>query len=386
MINYSNLRALLCFIESYNGIADKSVLANRVKDKFGLTLDRKIYYCTDYAIRFSQANSKNFSNTVLSLSALQKYDNRPVIVCVVMPQENYLLLCNSTCLKKISHSSQQLRTNNIKGSFNGSDILRTVADIENTPENFVQLFAIHQEYTFEENLERLVEATNNIVAHGHKFMPSVKQLYNIENAPFRAEAFLNSQYFSELDHQLQERVNIVKNEIAIAAFIENVNLKGNIIEYLITSDASATRNMLIDALANNKPIPYIKNANDLGDYNVDFVSFDTKTDIKTKVLFLTSNPKGYNIDKLLEFLAEDKSVYLLFFVGIDSNKEISTVLCPVFDIELIRGTALIKHWAGRNSRGVAQFLGEQIRKIIINKKLTIDKERAKNFISELLSL
>jgi hypothetical protein len=51
-----------------------------------------------------------------------------------------------------------------------------------------------------------------------------------------------------LDHQLQERVNIVKNEIAIAAFIENVNLKGNIIEYLITSDASATRNMLIDAL------------------------------------------------------------------------------------------------------------------------------------------
>ena len=91
-------------------------MANKVKEKFCLTLDRKIYYCENFAIRFSKATSENFSNTVLSLSALQKYDNRPVIVCVVLSTKNYMLLANTTCLKKISHSSQQLRVDNIKGS------------------------------------------------------------------------------------------------------------------------------------------------------------------------------------------------------------------------------------------------------------------------------
>ena len=63
------------------------------------------------------------SNTVLSLSALQKYDDKPFIVCIVTPDTNYMMLANSTFLKKISHSSQELRVDNIRGSFNGSDIM-----------------------------------------------------------------------------------------------------------------------------------------------------------------------------------------------------------------------------------------------------------------------
>ena len=75
---------------------------------------RQVYYCADFAIRFSSSKNESFSNTVLSLSNLQKVDDRPFIACLVTPQKNYLHLANSTFLKKISHSSQELRENNIR--------------------------------------------------------------------------------------------------------------------------------------------------------------------------------------------------------------------------------------------------------------------------------
>ena len=386
MIDFRQVASLVSFIKDCDGINDKQLLAAKVKEYFSLVVDRKIYYCDNFAIRFSKANSENFSNTVLSLSALQKYDNRPVVICVVLPNKNYMLLANTTCLKKISHSSQQLRIDNIKGSFNGSDILREIADIPNIPENFEKLFTIHQGYTFEENLSRLVEATNNIVAHGHKFQPTEMEVKNILDAPKRSSMFLKSSFYIDLSNDLQERVSKVSKEIAIAAFIENVNIKGNVIEYLITSSDDVVKNALIDSLENGTPLPYIKNANDLGDYNVNYGTFDTKTDIKTKVLFLGSNPKAYNIDKLLKFLAKDNSVYLLFFVGVDKDKTISTFLCPVFDGSLIESTVIIKHWAGRNSKGVAQFWGENINKIIKEHSISIDTEQAQLFLQKLLEL
>lgn len=40
------------------------------------------------------------SNTVLSLAALQKYDDRPVMICIVTPEANYLMLANATFIKK----------------------------------------------------------------------------------------------------------------------------------------------------------------------------------------------------------------------------------------------------------------------------------------------
>ena len=382
----TKIEELLSFIKSHDGIADKSKLATAVKERFNLIVDRKIYYCKDFAIRFSQSTKRTMSNTVLSLSALQKYDDRPVISCAVLPNENYLLLCNSTCLKKISHSSQQLRVDNIKGSFNHSDILKNIAGVDNIPANFLNLFAIHSAFTFEDNLVRLVEATNGIVAHGHRFELTAENKKCLLESPIRAEQFLSSDFYRLLDSDLSARVEKVKNEIAIAAFIENVNIKGNIIEYLITSDGGTTRELLIDALINSKPIPKIKNSHDFGDYNVSFGEYETKTDIKTKVLFLNSNPKAYNIDKLLEFLSTEKSVYLLYFVGVNSNKQITTFLCPIFSSKLLNATRVIEHWAGRNSRGVTQFNGEEIKEIIDKKYSQIDIAKAQTYISGLLNL
>src|SRR3990167_5453721 len=157
------------FLQSKNGVGNKSVLIKKVQKEFGLTKDRSVYYCENFAIRFSSSHSLSFSNTVLSLSNLQKYDELPFLVCLVTPKKNVVYLANTTFLQKISHSSQQLRENNIRGSFNGSDIMREFEGITNSGENFDRLFNIHIGLGFEGNLIRLVEATNNIIPSEKKF-------------------------------------------------------------------------------------------------------------------------------------------------------------------------------------------------------------------------
>lgn len=147
---------LLSLLEQNDGINDKAKLAELVACKFQLVRDRSVFYCNDFALRFSSSANQNFGNTVLSLSNLQKVDDRPFIVCLVTPDRNYTYLANTTFLKKISHSSQELRENNIRGSFNGSDIMHEFEGIKNVPENIERLFNIHAGLGFEGNLPRLV--------------------------------------------------------------------------------------------------------------------------------------------------------------------------------------------------------------------------------------
>lgn len=371
-------------INQFHGIADKAALATRIQRQYGLVKDRSVYYCKWFAVRFCKANSRAFGNTVLSLSALQKYDDRPFIVCLVTPSTNYLMLANTTFLKKVSHSSQELRTDNIKGSFNGSDIMRFYEDVENCEENFEFLFTSHENYSFQENLVRLVEATNNIRPNGHRFEPTKEQEICIYKSVDRAISFLNSPEYHILDEDLQDRVRSVEREIAIAAFIDNVNLRGRIIEYLVT-ESGDLHTTLIKALRSGSPLPEIFTADKLGDYERRFDDFCTATDIKTKVLFLSSNPKGYNIDKLLSFLAEDQSVYLVFIVAIDKNEQINTRLCSMYNRQLLSSTRIISHWAGRNSRGVTQYLGKALEDVVFSFDEGIDREESYRFLDRCLS-
>ncbi len=94
------LKNLVKFIESHKTVNDKSRLAALVKEEFALTKDRSVFYNSQFAIRFSRANTANFGNTVLGLSALQKYDDRPFIVCLVLKDENILLIANSLFSRK----------------------------------------------------------------------------------------------------------------------------------------------------------------------------------------------------------------------------------------------------------------------------------------------
>ena len=215
------------------------------------------------------------------------------------------------------------------------------------------------------------------------FVPTELQVECIRESVDRAISFLNSAEYGVLNDDLNDRVRAVESEIAIAAFIDNVNLRGRIIEYLITAedDLKAT---LMNCLHTRQPLPEIFTADELGDYEREFEHYLTETDIKTKVLFLSSNPKGYNIDKLLSFLSEEKSVYLVFVVAIDEDRTIQTRLCSMFNRQLLSGTRIIKHWAGRNSRGVTQYEGRVLEAIVEDFDSGIDYDASQDMITDFL--
>lgn len=385
MYNKTIIQELTNFIADKDGVTDKSCLQFAVQQSFDLVKERSVFYSKWFAIRFCQATSKSFSNTVLALSSLRKYDSIPFIVCVVTPTKNYLMLANSTFLRKISHSSQDLRRDNIRGSFNGSDIMREFEGIENAPENFEFLFSSHENYTFEENLDRLVESTNHITPTGSRFCPTTTQIDIIRRSVDRAISFLSSKEYEILNNDLNQRVHSVESEIAIAAFIDNVNLRGRIIEYLIAGEDSL-KCVLLNSLHEKKPLPEFFTADKLGDYSRKFENFTTETDIKTKIMFLSSNPKGYNIDKLLTFLSEENSVYLVYIVAIDKNQQVQTQLCSMYNRQLLSGTRIIKLWAGRNSRGVTQYDGHSLETIVNDFDPRIDYTAAKDFIEKCIKL
>ena len=381
------INQLVSFVKNHDGINDKAKLTKLIVEEFGLTKDRSVFYNDDFAIRFSSARSKSFSNTVLSLSNLRKYDHQFFVVCLVTPEANFLFLANSTLLKKISHSSQELRENNIKGSFNGSDILREFEGIENTPSNFERLFAIHEPLSFEGNLPRLVEATNNISPTGVKFEVTPSEEKIILQAPKRASDFVDSCHFDTLKKELDALVDKYRHEILLAALIENVNVRGRIIEYLIAGEDDRLRQEIIAALKENKRgLPEFKTANELGDYHRVFDKFVTETDVKTKIMVLSSNPKAYNLDKILEFLSREDSVFLFYFVGVDPTKIANTVLVSIFQEDLLKATVTLKHWAGRNSRGVTQFEGKTIESLLLNPRSRVDSATATKFLEEIIKL
>ncbi|MBA3353082.1 MAG: hypothetical protein H0U23_11800 [Blastocatellia bacterium] len=385
----SRLSELLQFVVTHHGLNDKAKLTKLVVEIFGLTRDRSLYYCDDFAIRFSSGAGSSFSNTILSLSNLKKVDHLPFLVCLVTPTENHVFLANTTLLRKISHSSQELRVDNIKGSFNGSDIIRDLEGITNEPANIQRLFDIHREIGFEGNLPRLVEWTNNIAPTGHKFVVLPEMEAMILDAPSRAAKFIISADAVTLKKELDERVERFNNEILVASMIENVNVRGRIIEYLIAGDDDALRERLITALQNRttaKGLPAFRTENTLGDYQRIFDEYFTETDVKTKIMILSSNPKAYNLDKILEFLATEKSVFMFYFVGVDPARLVNTILVSMFQTDLLRSTILLKHWSGRNSRGVSQFEGQTIEALIKEPKYDVNKVSAIEFLKRLIAL
>ena len=369
---------------------DKTQLSNLVKKEFNLINDRSVFYCNEFAIRFSKCEKRKMGNTVLSLKTLKKYDDRPVILCIVASQINYLLIINSTFIKKLSETSHQLRENNIVGSFNGPDIIYNYKGIENEPNNFEKLYNIHALNSFEENLRRIVNETDNIVGYKKRFEVTNENRKTIFSSIERTEKFINSKEYNELEIDLANRVKEVKNEIIIAAnrYNNNVNMRGRVIEALITDNGIIGRKELIKKLKNDEPISNFGTEDKLGDYSKSFELYNVEIDIKSKLMFgiLGSCPKGYNIDKLLNFLSNEKSVYMLYLVGIKKNGEIITRLCSAFDKRIINKTSIKKQWSGRNSSGGTQFIGNALEDVLKDEnKNVIDVEKAKEFIRKLIN-
>ena len=361
---------LVKFVNDYrahHAAADKAAIAAAVARRFDLKRKRSLYIGPHFAVRFSTAASGGFSNTVLSLSALHAVDDIPVVVCLVRPDAVEFLLANSTFLKKVSHSSHELRVDNVRGSFNGSDILRNYEGVHNGPENFQQLFDTHQEFTWQQNLERLVEATNAIAGTGRRFAPTAGQRETILRAPAVALHTSNTpQYLAfkrELDAAIQEKATAI---LELAA-IENVNLRGNQIEQIITGGP---------------------NVHGFADMRHDLPEgLEVQVEIKTKLLDRSSAPKAYNIDKLLEALSTPGVSIAYCFVGVDvpRNRVISRTV-SIFDRTILAATRIQFHWAGRNSRGVTQLTGDVAKVFAPEFQELIDVSTAQEFLERLLNL
>ena len=65
---------------------------------------------------------------------------------------------------------------------------------------------------------------------------SKKAKESILSAPSRAIEFVGSRDYLQLKSELEAKVNQYKTEILIAGLIENVNIRGRIIEYLIAGE------------------------------------------------------------------------------------------------------------------------------------------------------
>ena len=368
---------------------NKKQLLQACQNKFNLIQDGKVFYNKSFAVRFSWSKNGSFSNTVLSLSHLQKYDHIPFLVILSsQDKDNRIFLANTTLLKKISHSSQFLTTNNIRGSFNGSDIIKKFNELENTSENFEELFAIHQATDWQDNLQRLCETSSQIKPKTDKYIPSSIEISNILSSVDRAQIFITSPALDELKQDLDARVNSCKNELILVSKIENNNIKGRLAEIIITSDTAQRESLLKDLASLQAQLPIYDTKNDLGDYAKSFATLHAYVDIKVKVVYLNSNPKAFNIDKFLKTMAEDNSVFLFYFVGFNENSICNTILCSVYHKELVNCLIVQPHWAGRQSRGCAQYNGKIIKEMVERKIFTndIDKKIAMQQLNKFLGM
>ena len=297
-----------------------------------------------------------------------------------------MFLTNSTFINKASHSSQHLSQYNIRGSFNGSDIIKEPFGITNDIDHVEELFAFHVEIGWSENFIRIINKTKEITPKGTPFIIDDTIRNNIYQSIERAKSFINSTNFKILQEDLDKRVQLSKDAIICAAHIENVNIRGRLIEALITADEDERKRITEDLRTVEESLPIYGTKNELGDYSKFFENGKTYTDIKTKVIYLDSNPKAYNVDKFLEVMSDNSSVFFFYFIGLDENFIVNKILCSVYHNYLIDNTVTQFHWAGRNSRGVTQFIGKAINEMLINPSFSnhIDECKAKSFLDQLI--
>ncbi len=365
----ANLDEVLDFIELYkseNVDAGKNVVQAAVRENFEYVHDRSLCVLPHLAIRFAEANAGTFSNTVVSLSKIHQFDHIPVVVVVVRPRSVEFLLANSTFIRKISHSSQKLAIDKVRGSFNGSDIIRQVNGIANERQNFASLFALHREKPWSENLARIVKATAVIAPRGVRFAPTLDEIERILASPGFSSKVLSDVAYRDTAQALYQMVKERSGEILTAAGSENVNLRGNGIEQILTAEV---------------------NAHALGDMHYEFRNFNLTVDIKTKLLNRSSAPKLYNVDKMLRLLSSGRSVFSLLLIAIDVQRRIVIPrLVSVLDRRIIQATKVQFHWAGRASLGVTQLAGDLTPLLADDFVDDIDIESAKEMLLRFLAL
>jgi len=158
-------------------------------------------------------------------------------------------------------------------------------------------------------------------------------------APELASRLVRSPGYREIEVKLTRDVEGRNAEILEASRLDNVNLRGNAIEQIITKSG---------------------NLHGLSDLHFEVEGGqELIVDVKTKLLHLASSPKLYNIDRTLRFLASGRGAFSLLLIGIDAHSGfVRPRLVSIFDRVVVAATRVQFHWAGRASRGVTQLTGE----------------------------
>lgn len=365
-MDFSIIDKIIADSKHYSKPFNKQKIVDEISSKYNLRKDRKLYLSENLSLRFSSSRS-GYSNTFLGFKKILTNDSKPLIACIIRDNELEFLMANSTFISCISHSSKLLALLNIRGSANLSNIIREFSGLKNELTNFNELFKMHSYIPQNNNIVRIVENTQLIKAKGKKYNPSAIQLKTIYNSAQFISGIEADEEFQKLKNNLFKKARDLKNEILETSKIDNVNVRGNEIEQLITKGVSS---------------------HDLGDI-LEVINDDNKIiiDVKSKLLNSSSAPKAYNIDKLLEAISIEKTYFGYLFIGVDDlKKEVKVNLISFIDKFLIDNTKIQHHWSGRNSRGTAQ-LNDNIKEVFLDSFLNeIDIPKAEEFIKSLISL
>lgn len=366
-MDFSILNEIIKLSKDFSVPYDKETVVDAIVKKFNLSAKRKIFQNKDISIRFSNVKNGGYSNTFLGFRQILENDDKPLIACIIRTNEIEFLIANSTFVTRISHSSKILELLKIRGSVNLSNIIKSFSGYSNEPKNFEELFKLHSEIPQEDNIERVVENTKLIKAKKERFnITDEQQKIILGNIQFIKNIEEDSD-FIKMNNELIKKVEDLKNEILEIAESRNVNIRGNLIEQLITKG---------------------KNSHELGDIlTIIKNNHIIIIDIKSKLLNSSSAPKAYNIDKLLETISNEKTYFGYLFIGIDDkNNEVKVKLVSFIDKFLINNTKIQHHWSSKNSRGTTQLVGNIKNIFETNFTSEIDLEQSKTFIEMLINL
>ena len=321
-----------------DGAITKELLISTLGARFRLARERAVYVGEHFAIRFCFSSVRGFSNCVLSLSAVQRYDDNPLVVCLLSPEGVEMFLANSTFIARAGHSSHRLSMECVRGTILGSDILREVSGVPNRPEHFARLLELHAETEWEDNLSRIVVATNGITSVSRIYAPTLEQKRHLLDAPHRSHAAEACGAMAHVENALIARLAGNRDGVLRLARCANGCLRGNSIEQLLTGAPNGHR---------------------LADCSFDIDGgMRLLVDVKTKLFDRSSNPKLYNVDKMLRGLSDGRSVMAFFLIGIDVEAGVVRGrLIDALDYSVMVATRIQFHWAGRSSRGVTQYAG-----------------------------
>ena len=391
MYDKKTIDELIRIIEENQGKGNKDYLEQIITQKFHLQKKSKgnaVWYCDSFAIRFcsSKSDRGSVSNTVMTIKYCKQFDSLPLLVCVVGPSKSIVRLANATLISKLSHTSVGVSMEHLKGSINSPNIMKAYNSIPNEPDNFETLFKLHSQVPFEKNLERIIEATDGIKGIMEKFVPTKEQRKTILEAPQRTCDFMASKAYTELKDELDKRTMAVASDIyLIETFYDHdVKLRGSLIEFFITSTDEKRKEEIRKKIKDRSVIKDIVSKNDLGDYSAKIDGFSVETDIKSKLVTRSSTPKLYNIEKLLKFLSEPSSVYLLYIILVDGTEKPRTELVSAFQKQILEKTRIDPRFAGKNTRGTTQSSGKALEYFLTEPDFCIDIGEAKAFLERMI--